>query len=266
MDGIMDLQLDNKLALITASTGGIGLEIARSLAREKAIVIVNGRTEEGVENAITQLKATVPHGTFEPLVADNSTLKGTKLSIAAFHEVDILINNLGIYEAVGFFDEKDEDWLRLFEVNIMSGVRLSRHYLKLMLKKNAGRILFVSSESGVDPSPEMTHYSATKAMQISLSRSLAELTKATNVTVNTILPGPTRTPGVEQLVQSLFPDLPKLEAQKQFIKENRPGSLLERFIEPKEIADFGTFLCSSLASAINGAALRVEGGSLQSSI
>ncbi|CDZ78445.1 Putative ketoacyl reductase [Legionella massiliensis] len=260
----MNLQLDNKLALVTASTGGIGFEIARSLAQENAIVIVNGRTEENVSKAISQLKTAVPNGKFERLVADNSVLEGSKLAIAIYPEIDILVNNLGIYEAVGFFDETDEDWQRLFEVNVMSGVRLSRHYLKKMLEKNTGRILFVSSESGITPAPEMAHYSATKTMQLSISRSLAELTKGTEVTVNTILPGPTKTPGVEKFVKDIFPELSFKEAEKRFVKENRPSSLLERLIEPSEIANLTTFLCSPLASAINGAAIRTEGGVIRS--
>lgn len=255
----MNLQLDNKVVLVTASTGGIGLAMARSLAQENAIVIVNGRSEVNVNAAISQLKSDVPNGKFERLVADNATLAGTNLTIAAFPEIDVLVNNLGIYEAVGFFDESDDDWFRLFEINVMSGVRLSRHYLKKMLEKNTGRIVFVSSESAMTPAPEMAHYSATKTMQLSISRSLAELTKGTSVTVNTIMPGSTKTPGVGKFVNDLFPDLSFQEAEKRFMRENRPTSLLQRLIDPKEIADLTTFVCSPLASAINGAALRVEG-------
>lgn len=260
----MNLQLDNKIALVTASTGGIGLAIAQSLAQENAIVIINGRSEVNVNAAISQLKTAVPNGKFEPLVTDNATLQGTKLTIAAYPEIDILVNNLGVYEAVGFFDESDGDWFNFFEINVMSGVRLSRHYLKKMLEKNAGRILFISSESAISPAPEMAHYSATKTMQLSLSRSLAELTKGTSVTVNTIMPGSTKTPGVEKFVKDLFPDLSFNEAEKRFMRENRPSSLLERLIEPKEIADLTTFLCSPLASAINGSAIRAEGGLIRS--
>jgi 3-oxoacyl-[acyl-carrier protein] reductase len=260
----MNLQLDNKVALVTASTGGIGFAIAHSLAQENAIVIINGRSEVNVHTAISQLKAAVPNGKFEPLVTDNATLEGTKLTITAYPEIDILVNNLGIYEAVGFFDESDEDWLKIFEINVMSGVRLSRHYLKKMLEKNTGRILFISSESAITPAPEMAHYSATKTMQLSISRSLAELTKGTSVTVNTIMPGSTKTPGVEKFVNNLFPDLSFNEAEKRFMQENRPSSLLERLIDPKEIANLTTFLCSHLASAINGAAIRADGGLIRS--
>ena len=187
----MDLALQGKTALVTASSNGIGLAIAESLAKEGAQVVVNGRTESSVAQAIEQLSQRVDTNLLVPLVADNGTKAGCDTTIAALPHVDILVNNLGIYEAVGFFDESDADWQRLFEVNIMSGVRLARHYLQSMLSKNAGRIVFISSESGVSPAPEMAHYSATKTMQLGISRSLAALTKGTQVTVNSVLPGPT---------------------------------------------------------------------------
>jgi len=260
----MELQLDNKTALVTASTGGIGKEIASSLAREGARVIINGRTAASVEAAAAEIHAKIPGAKLESLAADNGTAEGTAETIRRFPEVDILINNLGIYEAVGFFDESDEAWLRLFEVNILSGVRLSRHYLKDMLRRKTGRVIFVASEAAVSPSPEMAHYSATKTMQLSLSRSLAELTKGTAVTVNTVMPGSTKTEGVAKLVQDIFPTVSSDEAERRFMRENRPTSLLERLIEPREIADFVTFLSSPRSSAINGAALRVDGGLVRS--
>jgi 3-oxoacyl-[acyl-carrier protein] reductase len=260
----MDLQLDNKLALVTACTGGIGKEIAISLAREGASVIVNGRSASGVEAAAADIRERVPLAKLESLVADNGTAGGALETIRRFPEVDILVNNLGIYEAVGFFDETDADWLRLFEVNILSGVRLVRHYLKPMLSRKTGRVIFIASEAAISPSPEMAHYSATKTMQLSVSRSLAELTKGTSVTVNTIMPGSTKTEGVAKLVQDIFPDLPPDEAERRFMRENRPTSLLERLIEPKEIASFVTFVSSPLSSAINGAALRIDGGLVRS--
>jgi 3-oxoacyl-[acyl-carrier protein] reductase len=260
----MELQLDNKTALVTASTGGIGKEIASSLAREGARVIINGRTAASVEAAAAEIRAKIPGAKLESLAADNGTAEGTAETIRRFPEVDILINNLGIYEAVGFFDESDEAWLRLFEVNILSGVRLSRHYLKNMLRRKTGRVIFVASEAAVSPSPEMAHYSATKTMQLSLSRSLAELTKGTAVTVNTVMPGSTKTEGVAKLVQDIFPAVSSDEAERRFMRENRPTSLLERLIEPREIADFVTFLSSPRSSAINGAALRVDGGLVRS--
>ena len=256
----MDLQLSDKLALVTASSGGIGREIARTLAAEGARVIVNGRSESSVREAISLIRRDVPEARLETLVADNGTLDGTETTIRMIPEIDILVNNLGIYEPVGFFDETDESWLRLFEVNILSGVRLSRHYLARMLEKKAGRIIFISSESGISPSPEMPHYAATKTMQLSISRSLAELTKGTAVTVNTVLPGSTKSEGVAKFVQDLFPDLPAQGAETKFMKENRPTSLIERLLDPREIANLVTFVSSPLASGINGAALRVDGG------
>lgn len=260
----MNLNLDGKLALVTASSGGIGKEIATSLAREGATVIVNGRSQSSVDAAIADIRGRVPDAKLEPLAADNGTAEGTAETIRRFPALDILVNNLGIYEAVGFFDETDEAWLRLFEVNILSGVRLARHYLKGMLEKKSGRVIFISSESAISPAPEMAHYSATKTMQLSLSRSLAELTKGTAVTVNTVLPGSTMTEGVAQFIGNIFPGLPLEEAERRFMQENRPTSLLVRLIQPKEIADFVAFVSSPLASAINGAALRADGGLVRS--
>ncbi len=256
----MDLKLTGQRALVTASSGGIGLEIARSLAAEGATVIINGRSAESVDKAIAQLKNDLPEAKLEALASDNGTADGAAATIQKFPEVDILVNNLGIYEAVGFFDETDEAWQRLFEVNIMSGVRLARHYLARMLKRNAGRVIFISSESGVNPAPEMAHYSATKTMQLSISRSLAELTKGTKVTVNVVLPGSTKTEGVTKFIGDIFPDLPEAEAERKFVLQNRPSSLIERLIDPSEIGDVVAFVCSPRASAINGAAVRVDGG------
>jgi 3-oxoacyl-[acyl-carrier protein] reductase len=260
----MDLQLENKLALVTASTGGIGQEIANSLAREGARVIINGRTASSVEAAAAAIRARLPEAKLESLAADNGTASGVEETTRRFPEVDILVNNLGIYEAVGFFEETDEAWLRLFEVNVLSGVRLARHYLKAMLAGRTGRIIFVASEAAISPSPEMAHYSATKTMQLSVSRSLAELTKGTAVTVNTIVPGSTKTEGVAKFVQDIFPGVSPDEAERRFMRENRPTSLIERLIRPEEIADFVTFVSSPRASAINGAALRVDGGLVRS--
>jgi 3-oxoacyl-[acyl-carrier protein] reductase len=260
----MNLRLESQLALVTASSGGIGLKIATTLAREGATVIVNGRSASSVEAAIADIRKVVPDAGLEGLAADNGTAEGVTETIRRFPRVDVLVNNLGIYEAVGFFEETDEAWQRLFDVNIMSGVRLARHYLKPMLERKTGRILFVSSESAISPSPEMAHYAATKTMQLSISRSLAELTKGTGVTVNSVLPGSTRTDGVGKFVQDIFPDETPQAAERRFMQENRPTSLLERLIDPQEIADFVTFLSSPLSSAINGAALRVDGGLVRS--
>jgi 3-oxoacyl-[acyl-carrier protein] reductase len=262
----MNLELAGKTALVSASSGGIGLEIARSLAADGARVIVNGRTQKSVDAAVADIKAGLANADLVPLATDNGTAEGCAATIAAVPAVDILVNNLGIYEAVGFFDETDEAWQRLFEVNIMSGVRLSRHYLKGMLERGHGRVVFISSESGISPAPEMAHYSATKTMQLSIARSLAELTKNTNVTVNSVLPGPTRTPGVEEFIKSIYPGLSMKEAERQFIRENRPSSLIGRLIDPKEIGDTVAFVCSERASAINGSNIRAEGGLVRSVI
>ena len=260
----MQLNLNGKVALVTASSGGIGLAIARSLAAEGAKVAVNGRTKQNVDRALAGIRAAPPEADLIPLVADNGTVAGCETTIAELPSVDILVNNLGIYEAVGFFDETDADWLRLFEVNIMSGVRLSRHYLRGMLERNAGRIVFISSESAISPAPEMTHYSATKTMQLSISRALAEFTKDTRVTVNAVLPGSTRTESVEVFMQDVFPGVSLAEAERRFMAENRPTSIIGRLIDPREIGDAVAFVCSDRASAINGAALRVDGGLVRS--
>jgi len=256
----MDLKLNGQLALVTASTGGIGQAIATSLASEGARVIINGRTSASVEKAVDEIRSTVPDAQLEILAADNGTVEGIAETIRQYPDLDILVNNLGIYEAVGFFDETDESWQKLFEVNIMSGVRLSRHYLQRMLTSRKGRVVFISSESALNPAPEMAHYSATKTMQNSIARSLAELTKGTEVTVNTVMPGSTKTEGVQEFIQDIFPDLTVDEAETRFMAENRPTSLIGRLINPGEIGDAVTFICSPRASAINGASLRVDGG------
>lgn len=256
----MNFELKNKTALVTASTSGIGLEIARSLAGEGARVVINGRSQQRVDEACADIRSEISDASLVGLVADNATSEGCEKTIEALGSVDILVNNLGIYEAVGFFEETDAAWQRLFETNIMSGVRLARHYLKGMLERREGRLVFISSESGISPAPEMAHYSATKTMQLGISRSLAELTKGTNVTVNSVLPGPTLTGSVRTFVADVYPDLPADEAERRFISENRPSSLIQRFINPKEIGDIVSFVCSARASVINGSNIRAEGG------
>jgi 3-oxoacyl-[acyl-carrier protein] reductase len=262
----MDLKLYKKKALVTASSGGIGLEIARYLAHEGATVIINGRTSETVTRACDNIYSEYPDVKLLQLIANNGTAAGYKKTVEEHPEIDILVNNLGIYESVDFFDTTDEQWQHLFEVNILSALRLSRHYLKKMLSMNSGRIVFISSESAINPAPEMAHYSATKLMQLSLSRSLAELTKGTEVTVNSIMPGSTKTIGVEKFIQDVFPGIEYEAAEKRFMKENRPTSLIGRLIRPHEIAAFVAFVCSPLASAINGACLRVDGGLIRSAV
>jgi 3-oxoacyl-[acyl-carrier protein] reductase len=238
----MDLKLNKKTVLVTASTGGIGLEIARYLASEGATVIINGRTSDTVVRGFEDIKSRNPDVKLLQLVADNSTTDGFNRTIKEYPQIDVLVNNLGIYESVDFFDTTDAQWQHLFEVNVLGAVRLSRYYLKRMLTQNSGRIVFISSESAINPAPEMAHYSATKLMQLSVSRSLAELTKGTNVTVNTIMPGSTKTAGVEKFIQDVFPGVEYEAAEKRFMKENRPTSLIGRLILPQEIASFVAFV------------------------
>ncbi|PGU10018.1 3-oxoacyl-ACP reductase [Bacillus cereus] len=262
----MHLHLKGKTALVTGSTAGIGKAIATSLVAEGATVIINGRREEIVNQTIKEIREQYPDAELQPAVADLGTEQGCQKVIEKYSEVDILINNLGIFEPVEYFDIPDKDWFKLFEVNIMSGVRLTRWYLKKMIERKEGRIIFIASEAAIMPSQEMAHYSATKTMQLSLSRSLAELTTGTSVTVNTIMPGSTVTEGVETMLHSLYPNenLTIEEAEKRFMKENRPTSIIQRLIRPEEIADLVTFLSSPLSSAINGSALRIDGGLVRS--
>lgn len=256
----MDLDLKGKTALVTASSGGIGMAIAARLAAEGATTIVNGRSDSSVERAIATIREQAPDSHLVGLAADNGTLDGIEQTLARHPEVDILVINLGIFEEVDFFEITDDQWSQIFEVNVMSGVRLARHYLQRMLDRDSGRIVFISSESGVTPAPEMAHYSMTKTAQLSISRSLAQLTKGTNVTVNSVMPGPTLTPGVEEFVGRLFPTEDADAAQRRFMAENRPLSLIQRLIDPTEIANLVAFVASSRAAAINGAAIRSEGG------
>ncbi|MEJ7635734.1 SDR family oxidoreductase [Aeromicrobium sp.] len=264
----MDLHLAGKLALVTASTGGIGREIATSLAREGATVIVNGRTEESVAAAIEHIQSDVVDANLRPLVADNGTAEGAGMTVNAFPSVDILVNNLGVYEAAAFADETDEDWARMFEINLMSVVRLSRHYLPVMLGLDHGRILMLASEAALMPAPEMAHYSASKAAILSLSRSLAEMTKGSRVTVNSIVAGSTKTEGVIDFISSIYPDQTFDEAEAIFMGPGggRFTSLIQRLILPEEIADLVAFVASPLASAINGSALRCDGGLVRSMV
>lgn len=262
----MHLALKGKTALVTGSTSGIGKAIAMSLAAEGAAVIINGRSEHNVDKTIQEIKDRHPDANLMPAAVDLGTEQGCQAVIEKFPGVDILINNLGIFEPASFFDIPDDEWFKFFEVNIMSGVRLSRWYLNQMIGKNEGRIIFIASEAAIMPSQEMAHYSATKTTQLSLSRSLAELTKGTKVTVNTVMPGSTLTEGVETMLQTLYPNenLTVAEAEERFMKENRPTSIIQRLIRPEEIAHFVTFLSSPLSSAINGSALRIDGGLVRS--
>ncbi len=262
----MDLQLEGKTALVTGSTLGIGYAIARALAREHACVIVNGRTSARVEAAIARIKADVIDADVTGAVADLGTAAGAAQLVAAHPDVDILVNNVGIFEPKAFEEIPDADWLRFFEVNVMSGVRLSRHYLPRMKSRNWGRIIFISSESAINIPDEMIHYGMTKTAQLSISRGLAETTAGTGVTVNSVLPGPTASEGVATFVEQLAKEngLTPEQMEQEFFRTARPSSLLKRFILPEEIATTVAYLCSPLASATNGAAVRAEGGCVQS--
>jgi NAD(P)-dependent dehydrogenase (short-subunit alcohol dehydrogenase family) len=259
----MDLDLTGKTALVTGSTRGIGLATAIGLARMGAGVIVSGRTEAPVAEAIAKVKAAVPSAKTEAAPIDLATAEGCTALIRRFPAVDILVNNLGIYEPKPFFDIPDEDWTRMFEVNVMSGVRLTRHYLKGMLDaKRWGRVVFVSSESAIFVPKEMVHYGFSKSAQLVIARGAAELTKGTNVTVNSVLPGPTwvemqptRLAARAKAMGTTADDL----AARTFT-ERRPASLLQRYASPEEIANLICYVCSKASSATNGAALRADGG------
>lgn len=258
----MDLKLKNKIALITGSTAGIGYAIAKLLASEGAHVIVNGRDNDRVKAAVEKLIAETGNQNIKGIAADFADVEQVNNLINQLPEVDILVNNVGIFEPKAFDNIPDEDWLKFFEVNVMSGVRLSRAYLDKMLAKNWGRIIFISSESGVQIPAEMIHYGMTKTAQISVARGLAELTTSTGVTVNTILPGPTASEGVSEFMKAVAKEqgFTDAEMEKEFFTNMRGSSLLKRFIEPGEIANMVAYIASPLSSATNGATLRVDGG------
>src|SRR5712692_4890772 len=237
----MDLQLTNKTALVTGSTAGIGFAIAALFAQEGAAVVVNGRSQNRVDEAVERIRREQKDARVRGLAADLGAGKGADLLTRSVPQVDILVNNLGIFEPKPFTDISDADWLRFFEVNVLSGVRLSRFYLPGMLKRNWGRIVFISSESGLNIPVEMIHYGVTKTAQIALARGLAETTAGTGVTVNSVLPGPTRSEGVERFVQDLAKGqgTDAASVEKEFFRTARPSSLLKRFETPEEVAAMG---------------------------
>ncbi|MGY8666883.1 SDR family oxidoreductase [Bradyrhizobium sp. UFLA05-109] len=256
----MKIDLSGKTALVTGSTAGIGHAIAKGLAATGASVVINGRSRDKVDAAVRKLEGAGSQ--VRGIAADVSTAAGCKTLVAALPDVDILINNAGIFEPKEFVDIPDEDWSRFFEVNVMSGVRLSRAYFPGMLKRNWGRIVFISSESALNIPVEMIHYGMTKTAQLSVARGLALLTRGTGVTVNSVLPGPTMSEGVEAFVKDLAEQNGQSvdEAAANFVKQHRPTSLLQRFASVDEIANMVIFLASTQSSATNGAALRAEGG------
>jgi NAD(P)-dependent dehydrogenase (short-subunit alcohol dehydrogenase family) len=259
----MNLDLTGKIALVTGSTRGIGLASATGLAQLGAEVIVNGRESAVVTEAIAKVKQAVPAAKVHAAAFDLGSAEGCAGLIAGFPEVDILVNNLGIYEPKAFFDIEDADWTKMFEVNVMSGVRLTRHYLKRMLdNKEWGRVVFVSSESAVYVPKEMVHYGFSKAAQLYIARGAAEQTKSTNVTVNSVLPGPTwvEMAPVRLAARAKGMGITSDELAARTFTERRPASLLQRYATPEEIANLVCYLCSKASSATNGAALRVDGG------
>jgi len=262
----MNLELEEKRALVTGSTAGIGYAIAERLLQEGATVIVNGRTQQRVDQALAKLNRLKSRGSTEGLAADLGSADGVGQALKEFPDVDILVNNLGIFEPKSFEEISDADWLRFFEINVMSGVRLSRHHLPRMKQRKWGRIIFISSESAVQIPAEMIHYGMTKTAQLAVARGMAETTAGTNVTVNSVLVGPTGSEGVTDFIDHLAAQQKtnRASVEKDFFQSMRPTSLLKRLIDPKEIGEFVTFLCSPLSSAINGAALRADGGVVRS--
>ena len=262
----MIIDLQGKRALVTGSTAGIGFAIAKGLAEAGAAVIVNGRRSETVERALVRIREAVPGAAVEGVAADAAGAEGAAALIARAPEVDILVNNLGIFEPKPFFEIEDVDWRRFFETNVLSGVRLSRHYAPRMRERGWGRIMFISSESGLHIPQEMIHYGMTKTAQLAVSRGLAIELAGSGVTVNAVLPGPTRSEGVEGFLQDLARQGGKTvaEIEHEFFRSGRPTSLIKRFAEPEEVANMVIYLASPKASATTGAALRVDGGVVNS--
>jgi len=256
----MNMQLTDKLALVSGSTKGIGLAIATGLAREGASVIVNGRTEKSVNTALAQLRQAAPQAKLDGFAGDLADAATTAVLLQQFPVVDILVNNLGIFEPKPFEQIADTDWRKFFEVNVLSGVRLSRAYVPKMKDRGWGRIVFISSESGIQIPAEMIHYGMTKTAQLAVSRGLAETCAGTGVTVNAVLPGPTHSDGVDEFVKRLSGGKPFAEFEQEFFSSVRPSSLLKRFATTEEVANLVVYVCSPLSAATNGAALRVDGG------
>ncbi|UYW01462.1 SDR family oxidoreductase [Flavobacterium agricola] len=258
----MNLELTNKKVFISGSTSGIGFAAAKQLAQEGAQVIINGRSQKSVDAALAKLNQAVLKAQISGFAADFTDVNSVNQLLKQLGTVDVLINNVGIYEPNDFVEITDEDWYRFFDVNVMSGIRLARAVFPAMLAQNWGRIIFITSESASNIPDEMIHYGTTKAAIHAVSRGLAELTKNTNVTVNTIMPGPTASEGVTEffnkLAQEQNSDYQSVETD--FFKNMRPSSLLQRFAKPEEVANLITYVASPLSSATNGAALRVDGG------
>lgn len=260
----MDLQLAGKLAFVSGSSRGIGFAVARMLAAEGARVVVSGREEGAVETARAAILAAVPAADVHAFAGDLASAHGCAAAAARFAQVDILVNNLGIYRRQAFEDSTDADWEDFFHANVMSGVRLARAWLPAMKRQDWGRIVFISSESAIQIPPEMIHYGMSKTAQLAISRGLAETCAGTGVTVNAVLPGPTLSDGVRAAADLRRGERPLAEYEREFFASARPSSLLRRFATPDEVASLVTYVCSPRASATNGAALRVDGGVVRS--
>jgi NAD(P)-dependent dehydrogenase (short-subunit alcohol dehydrogenase family) len=262
----MNLQLADKLALVSGSSKGIGLAIATGLAREGAKVIINGRSAKSVDDALAKIRQTVPDAKLESFAGDLADGAVVGKLVERFPAVDILVNNLGIFEPKPFEQIPDEDWRRFFDVNVLSGVRLARLCLPAMKRANWGRIIFISSESALQIPVEMIHYGVTKTAQIAVARGLAEAVAGTGITVNSVLAGPTKSRGVVDFVGALTQGSGKTfdEFETEFFEKVRPTSLIKRFAAPEEVASLVTYIASPLASATTGAALRVDGGVVKS--
>ncbi|WP_371031103.1 SDR family NAD(P)-dependent oxidoreductase [Pseudoclavibacter sp. JSM 162008] len=261
----MNIDLSNRAALVTGSTQGIGLAIAADLAAAGATVVVNGRGADGVADAVAELRGRLPDATIEGVVADLATAEGASTVMAAFPDIDILVNNLGIFGSTPALEISDDEWRRYFEVNVLSAARLMREYLPGMTGRGWGRVISIASDSAVVIPGEMIHYGMSKTALLAVSRGYAKAVKGTGVTVNAVIAGPTHTGGVEGFVAEMVGDeLPWDEAQREFMRRHRPQSLLERLIEPEEIAHLVTYLASPFASATTGGALRADGGYVDS--
>jgi NAD(P)-dependent dehydrogenase (short-subunit alcohol dehydrogenase family) len=262
----MRIDLSGKTAVVTGSTGGIGFAIARGLAEAGASVVINGRKAMTVDQALGTLKRALPGGDIRGVTADVGTAEGCALLLRAEPSADILVNNVGIFGPQDFFETEDEVWTRFFEVNVMSGVRLSRAYLPGMLQRNWGRVVFISSESGLNIPPDMIHYGFTKSANLSVSRGLAKRLAGTGVTVNAVLPGPTLSEGVQAMLQETARKAGQSieETAVAFVRSERPSSILQRPTTPEEVANMVVYVASPQASATTGAALRADGGVVDS--
>jgi len=258
----MDMGLNNKTALVTGSTKGIGKAIAIELAKEGVNVLINGRNYEEVERTVNEIKANYPSTSPQNATADIVDMQQREVLFEKYPNIDILVNNLGIYEIMQYEDVNDEVWIQYFRTNVLAANGLSKFYLPKMLKNDFGRIIFIGSEEAIMPSGQMPQYCMTKSMLLSLSKSLSKLTVGTEVTVNTIMPGPTLSENVYQIIEGLYPndDMPFSEKEKDFMTTNLPQSEIQRFIKPSEIGRIATFVCSPYASAFKGSPIRMDGG------